>query len=551
MADSKLTALRKLLLGDQIFEVCKNDPLGIKEEDLKARLDHLKTQGFDGDCSLVELVKVCQLKLYRPKCKPEGYQDNERKLSKLLKIKKTDCVGPKYEWIVGKGCYERERHLIEDDHPSTVDGLHIGTKTFKRISGPVSMYVLLPSLAGALNLKLPIIVFFGDVHKDMTFENVCQNCEMPSCTYLHETTFIKELDGISTPQFPVEFSIEAFFTDVFNKKIDAVEQDHPMLRVLRGLLPATLWNYYSCFLHAKPDKRNTECAIGKNMRWQFADIRNFRLIFQTTDFKYWYEACLYTIFSAVAEPNTTLKTLQTIAQQIKKRCNESGIVLKPFMDHCKQMIADLIFEYPTFCENLVSSSDFYDISMLRKQIKKNGQNRKIRQHPYIIENLPKWVYEYGKYQEQVQLKSLHDLYDVYPDWNVKVKDKIDECFNIIKLLAYGYQINEKLEEKFRVMRQVEYNLFFIDAFLTTRLSILLDLYYVLRLFKIQDDIVHPVMSFNIFGNAHTENLVHFLTSITKLYDIQFEKRVQQNKCINIDKPVDLNYYINEWKGKNK
>lgn len=513
-SSTKLADLRKFLLGPKIFDICENDPLGIKEEDLKTRLDYLKSKGFVADCTLVELVKVCQLKRYYPKC-------TSKEQEQIAQI-------------------------------STTNGLHIGTKIFKKLSGPVSMYVLSPKriILDTERLKLPIIVLFGDKHSDMTKEKVCKNCGLPSCAYIHETSFIEELDKISSPQFPVEFSIESFNTELFNVEIDIVDQDHPSLRYNTGLIDAMQWKYYPCFLHANPEM-HSKCKIGKNIRWQYADIRNFRLLFLNKDFKYWYEACLYTILTIVGDPRTTLQTLQKIGQEIKKRCKSSEIIMKQFLDHCKRMIFDFIFEFPTFCENLVSfEDDFAYISMLRKQIKKNG---KIRQHSFVIENLSKWVYQYGKYQEQKLVKDFYFLYDLYPDWNQKVKTKLDECFNIIQFFAYGYPFNEKMEEKFRVMKDIDYELFYIEGFLISKLTIFLDLYYILRLFKVQDDIVPPMLSFSIFGASHSEYLVYFLTNIIGTYDIIFEKRDSDNndnKCVNIDKPVDLNYYINEWKVRN-
>jgi hypothetical protein len=68
------------------------------------------------------------------------------------------------------------------------------------------------------------------------------------------------------------------------------------------------------------------------------------------------------------------------------------------------------------------------------------------------------------------------------------------------------------------------------------------------LFKVQGDIVPPMMSFAMFGAAHVENLVYFLTEIVKVYNIVFEQsKEEKTKCIKFNESVDLNFYAKEWR----
>ena len=80
------------------------------------------------------------------------------------------------------------------------NGLILKDKIINRISGPVSMYYLTPSLRELHNYKeenidLPLIILFGDHHYSR--ENMCPNCDCDekSCCYeIYHTDFLKELD---------------------------------------------------------------------------------------------------------------------------------------------------------------------------------------------------------------------------------------------------------------------------------------------------------------------------------------------------------------------
>ena len=82
------------------------------------------------------------------------------------------------------------------------NGLILKDKIINRISGPVSMYYLTPSLRELHNYKeenidLPLIILFGDHHYSR--ENMCPNCDCDekSCCYeIYHTDFLKELDKL-------------------------------------------------------------------------------------------------------------------------------------------------------------------------------------------------------------------------------------------------------------------------------------------------------------------------------------------------------------------
>lgn len=68
VTNKKLDAIRRLVLGPY-YQDCKNNPMGVKREDLEKHFNDLKNEGCIGDnCSFDEIVKVCKLKSHYPTC---------------------------------------------------------------------------------------------------------------------------------------------------------------------------------------------------------------------------------------------------------------------------------------------------------------------------------------------------------------------------------------------------------------------------------------------------------------------------------------------------
>ena len=66
--NKKIDAIRRLILGPFYVE-CRDNPLGVKREDLEAHFEDLKKEGcIGGDCGFDEMIKLCQLKSHYPTC---------------------------------------------------------------------------------------------------------------------------------------------------------------------------------------------------------------------------------------------------------------------------------------------------------------------------------------------------------------------------------------------------------------------------------------------------------------------------------------------------
>lgn len=66
--NKKIDAIRRLILGP-LYQECKDNPIGVKREDLEAHFEELKREGcIGGDCGFDEMIKLCQLKNHYPTC---------------------------------------------------------------------------------------------------------------------------------------------------------------------------------------------------------------------------------------------------------------------------------------------------------------------------------------------------------------------------------------------------------------------------------------------------------------------------------------------------
>jgi len=73
ITNKKIDALRRLLLGN-LYQECKDNPMGVSRERLEQHLEKIKGEGCIGDCSVEEFVKTCQLKTHYPTCVSADYR---------------------------------------------------------------------------------------------------------------------------------------------------------------------------------------------------------------------------------------------------------------------------------------------------------------------------------------------------------------------------------------------------------------------------------------------------------------------------------------------
>ena len=79
----------------------------------------------------------------------------------------------------------------------------------------------------------------------------------------------------------------------------------------------------------------------------------------------------------------------------------------------------------------------------------------------------------------------------------------------------------------------------------------LDLYFLTRSFKKPQGSEQPLVSFGYFGAMHSRNITHFLLKIMGDYEqVYLQDEIdKKNRCIKIDKHVDLQGIIESYKNK--
>jgi hypothetical protein len=132
------------------------------------------------------------------------------------------------------------------------NGIHINGKVIERVSGPVSMYCLVPS--GFLNIQKTILLF-GDYH--FSYENLCAE---KSGTYdIYDEEFYKLFDYQHTD----------VFVEVFANRSNSVT---PFVKGFKGgPMSNVIDKFKQCFPLYKNYKQ-ISCPT-KHIKWHAADAR--------------------------------------------------------------------------------------------------------------------------------------------------------------------------------------------------------------------------------------------------------------------------------------
>lgn len=132
-----------------------------------------------------------------------------------------------------------------------------GFPIIKRISGPVSMYLMTHE-----SPDFPTVLLFGDTHRSKS--NPCSPCQCetgstaPCCSELHNMkNFLKPLDTLAATHGPVDFYLETFPAGTFSFSVPGY-----LIDLERTVAPCMVLRSGS-----------SQCKL-QNIRWQGGDIRN-------------------------------------------------------------------------------------------------------------------------------------------------------------------------------------------------------------------------------------------------------------------------------------
>jgi hypothetical protein len=293
-----------------------------------------------------------------------------------------------------------------------------------------------------------------------------------------------------------------------------------------------LWNLYSeCYKNIRSQKKiaqypyETDCNKISNIRWQSGDprffrnhekyeklllqcnMRNFLDLFKTQD---------------DLNPNTFVTNLNLFIRE-----NSRG--------NCIQKLLNSTVSFQDVRQEIFSEE-----GLIYKQLKKFSALQRDTMIDYIK--------TYFLYCEKI--------------YNQEVDDPLitnihTELINIISNLQFNLHPENVDKSSLEYLKDNwEFVQLYRDFLSMYKYSIVPDIYTLCRSFKYlnsKEDI--PIMNILYFGNAHTNNVVHFLTKITKLYDKVEIKYLEQydyknpasniSRCVEIKNDIDLDKILND------
>jgi hypothetical protein len=179
---------------------------------------------------------------------------------------------------------------------------------------------------------------------------------------------------------------------------------------------------------------------------------------------------------------------------------------------------------------------FSEEGLIYKQLKKFSPEQRDKMIDYIK--------RYCSYAQEIYYKAInkHKIIDIYT-----------ELMKIISKLRFNMDAKNVDMKSLKNLQNNWENFKEYSFLLIKKYSIVADIYTLCRSFKYLNSQENPIMNLVYFGNAHTNNVVHFLTKITDLYYKVEIKSVPEyydvhrnlNRCIEIKNDIDLDKILND------
>ena len=167
--------------------------------------------------------------------------------------------------------------------PEANNGIHIGDKIIKKISGPVSFYYLKPTKVKEPGIDYPLLMLFGDMHRSR--DNMCDPCNSDKgCYQIYDDRFLQLLDKVSSLEKPMDIYFEDFKVNKSAENLSSFfseTHENPKLNI-NNIPPLENYQmlFFNCFNHIKrTDLRgfnkniNNKVCPTRTIRWQYADVR--------------------------------------------------------------------------------------------------------------------------------------------------------------------------------------------------------------------------------------------------------------------------------------
>lgn len=402
----------------------------------------------------------------------------------------------------------REELDLEKKKP----GLLIKDTLVSQIAGPMTLYILKPTVDFHKSHNAPIFILFGDVHH--SGRNMCRPCECNNksdcCYKVYSPDFLKLIDTIAEDH-TVYFNVESHLKDndingFVDESLASLPSDHYMNYPLRELRSRLEPCYSKALKEAKKEKYNSSCPT-QNIIWQRTDIRQFHGGF---------EECV--------------DYFRTYVLQF--RCAYNDLVL--FKSSYSAYL-------PLFKQFL--TLDFHKILPTVKLKDKT------------VSRIWKQINKMPVHEQKLWINYIDQYYTYFNTTQRKLSDEDVSKFEQL--------IQDIIDDKF-----TEASLFFDNIETVYKISLhmlyytnfSLDLYFLTRNFKTTNDGKNPLVSIGYFGALHSYHIKYFLTNIMGNYTTTFVSMdddtfdvfsnnkinpLEVNRCIKITERIDLDEMIHE------
>jgi len=408
------------------------------------------------------------------------------------------------------------------------NGLILKDKIINRISGPVSMYYLTPSLRELHNYKeenidLPLIILFGDHHYSR--ENMCPNCDCDekSCCYeIYHTDFLKELDKIAK-SFPIDF-----YTEFSPTRINAYQNSSSGI-LFYNFIQHTIKDCHNVPLRSLPNYKQ-KCPT-QYIRWHYTDTRWLNNVIEG-----YILSSFYTYINIW--PTKRLNIEDIIKGYTQWKVNQRSrfssldnqgkeITIKILNTLFDDFTSDIILInlVNVIIDSILLKSNQGVKSAIIKQINKLQSQK--------LQNIKLW--------KEIAIQSLSEAPKLTSNLShlKKIPNQQSLKLFFISILNNDLSDISSLESihKTNLLKTIIYT----SSLLGTLNTILLDLYCVLRMLKNPDNNIHPILSLGFFGDTHTRSIVKILSHPLINYNIQIIKQPKNNvsRCITFSDKINL------------
>jgi hypothetical protein len=361
--------------------------------------------------------------------------------------------------------------------------LTINKKIVRKLSGPISMYLLFPTNEySTIYSNAPIFILFGDKHN--ADEGFCKDGDLTSYK-VFDPNFLQLLsDSIENKNIEfkqnrlIDFYLEG--GEIHKFGITEYLQQSPM-KQLWSLFTKCYNNRYETTQDLKEeDKAN--CIKMKNIRWQSGDIRFFKEEWDKFTFANMFQSIENDPFEGVGPPKDLRINMEeyTFKSRLKVEVSKAG----KNIDNIKNFTCDAKHVYEEYVLN--------DKSLIFKQLNKIPNKDK----EVIQEKFNEYINDFMSIYEKDDLKEYGVIANDFKSLLTTELNSKESEDSLDKI--YDYYTNGMLAK-------------FIK-FIEMRRSVMLDLYTLARSYKrmLLDTYPKPIINICYFGDIHIVNIYNFL-----------------------------------------